>query len=107
MFDERKFLIGSPWRDMRAKLSPSFTSGRMKMYFPMIMDVVKELLSILDKKAANKEVIDAKVTRTPKKFHCACAKRFLALKYKNTNSCAWNCPKTNSKKRLRVRLINF
>lgn len=55
-------LGGAPWRDMRAKLSPSFTSGRMKMYFPMICDVVKELLEILEPKAAKKEIIDAKAS---------------------------------------------
>lgn len=53
--------LGSPWRDMRAKLSPSFTSGRMKMYFPMIMDTVKELLAILEPKAQGQEVVDCKV----------------------------------------------
>lgn len=46
---------------MRAKLSPSFTSGRMKMYFPMIMDIVKDLLAILEPKAQGQQVIDCKV----------------------------------------------
>lgn len=46
---------------MRAKLSPSFTSGRMKMYFPMIMDIVKDLLNILEPKAHLQEIVDTKV----------------------------------------------
>jgi len=53
------FLLGgSRWRNLRTKLSPTFTSGKMKMMFQTFVDCGQELGSILDKCATNEEVIE-------------------------------------------------
>src|SRR5699024_1646695 len=36
------------WRNLRAKLSPVFTSGKMKMMFPLMQECVEDLHSFLD-----------------------------------------------------------
>ncbi|XP_058460161.1 probable cytochrome P450 6a14 [Malaya genurostris] len=42
-------LEGAPWRSMRRKLTPTFTSGRMKSMFGMIIDVAEELKNYMMK----------------------------------------------------------
>jgi cytochrome P450 family 6 len=55
------FLIGgSRWKNLRAKLTPTFTSGKMKMMFQTLVDCGHELGSILEKSANNKEIIEIK-----------------------------------------------
>jgi cytochrome P450 family 6 len=54
------FLRGNKWRNLRAKLSPTFTSGKMKMMFQTLVDCGLELGSILEKSASNEEVIEMK-----------------------------------------------
>jgi len=55
------FLLGgSKWRNLRVKLSPTFTSGKMKMMFQILVDCGQELGSILEKCASNEEVIEIK-----------------------------------------------
>jgi cytochrome P450 family 6 len=53
-------LRGSRWRNLRVKLSPTFTSGKMKMMFQALVDCGHELGSILEKYASNEEVIEIK-----------------------------------------------
>jgi cytochrome P450 family 6 len=53
-------LEGSRWRNLRVKLTPTFTSGKMKMMFQTIIDCGQELGSILEKCANNEEVIEVK-----------------------------------------------
>jgi len=53
-------LSGSRWRNLRVKLSPTFTSGKMKMMFQTLVDCGHELGSILEKSASNEEVIEIK-----------------------------------------------
>jgi len=53
-------LGGSSWRNLRVKLTPTFTSGKMKMMFQTLVDCGHELSSILEKCASNEEVIEVK-----------------------------------------------
>ena len=39
---------GQRWRSLRAKLSPTFTSGKMKFMYPTIVDVANEFKSTVD-----------------------------------------------------------
>ncbi|XP_059610494.1 cytochrome P450 6a2-like [Phlebotomus argentipes] len=41
-------LEGEPWRVLRAKMSPTFTSGKIKMMFHIMVEVTKELQKIVD-----------------------------------------------------------
>ena len=53
-------LEGSRWKNLRVKLSPTFTSGKMKRMFQILVDCGLELGSILEKCASNEEVIEIK-----------------------------------------------
>lgn len=53
-------LSGSKWRKLRMKLTPTFTSGKMKIMFPTIVETGKELETCLKIPAANKDVIEFK-----------------------------------------------
>ena len=53
-------LPGMRWRNLRVKLSPTFTSGKMKMMFQTLVDCGIELGSILEKSAINEEIIEIK-----------------------------------------------
>ena len=55
------FLIGgSRWKNLRIKLSPTFSSGKMKMMFQTFADCGQELGSIMEKSASNEEIIEIK-----------------------------------------------
>jgi cytochrome P450 family 6 len=54
------FLSGSKWRNLRVKLSPVFTSGKMKMMFGTLVDCGKELQVCLQEPANNEETIEIK-----------------------------------------------
>jgi cytochrome P450 family 6 len=55
------FLIGgSRWKNLRAKLTPTFSSGKMKMMFQTFVECGQELGSTLEKSASNEEVIEIK-----------------------------------------------
>jgi cytochrome P450 family 6 len=53
-------LSGSRWRNLRNKLTPTFTSGKMKMMFRTLVDCGNELGSILDGSGRNQETIEMK-----------------------------------------------
>ena len=53
-------LRGNRWRNLRVKLSPTFTSGKMKMMFQTLVECGHELGSILEKSANNEEIIEIK-----------------------------------------------
>lgn len=53
-------LEGQKWRNLRSKLTPTFTSGKMKMMFPIMIECTKQLLKAVDEFYAKKEAVDIK-----------------------------------------------
>jgi cytochrome P450 family 6 len=53
-------LSGSKWRNLRVKLSPTFTSGKMKMMFGTLVDCGQELQQCLKPLASKGETIEIK-----------------------------------------------
>jgi cytochrome P450 family 6 len=55
-------LNGATWKYLRAKLSPAFTSGRMKKMFPLIKSCATELVDYLLDHSEDREPIEVKET---------------------------------------------
>ncbi|XP_011194314.2 cytochrome P450 6a9 [Zeugodacus cucurbitae] len=53
-------LDGHKWRSMRSKLSPTFTSGKMKLMYPVIVRVGEELANMFAKMQKEDPVIEVK-----------------------------------------------
>lgn len=53
-------LEGTAWRNLRVKLTPAFTSGKMKMMFPILVENGKKLQDILKESAQVGDVINVK-----------------------------------------------
>ncbi|XP_031834821.2 cytochrome P450 6a2 [Nomia melanderi] len=51
---------GKKWRNLRVKLTPTFTSGKIKQMFPTLQELSDRLCKYLDEKAELKESIDVK-----------------------------------------------
>lgn len=54
------FSNGQQWKDLRSKLSPTFTSGRMKMMFPLVLEKANRMVEFLKPTAENCKSIDMK-----------------------------------------------
>jgi len=54
------FIDGQPWKDLRAKLSPTFTSGRMKMMFPIVSETGDNMIEYLNPLADGKTALEMK-----------------------------------------------
>ncbi|KRT80274.1 cytochrome P450 [Oryctes borbonicus] len=46
-------LGGQRWRELRVKLTPTFTTGKMKLMFPIIVQIAQELIKVLEKECQN------------------------------------------------------
>lgn len=55
-------LEDDPWRHLRQKLSPTFTSGKLKMMFGTIAEVADKLLVVIDKQIAATGQLEVKDT---------------------------------------------
>ncbi|XP_053665893.1 probable cytochrome P450 6a13 [Anopheles marshallii] len=53
-------LEGSKWKDIRSKLSPTFTSGRMRGMFPILMEVSKNFTHFLRTAVGSSGEVDVK-----------------------------------------------
>ncbi|KAK5638808.1 hypothetical protein RI129_013103 [Pyrocoelia pectoralis] len=51
---------GSRWRNLRAKLTPTFTSGKMKMMFRTVLESGKQLIEAMDENYDNHLPVDIK-----------------------------------------------
>jgi cytochrome P450 family 6 len=59
--DQHLFMLaGAKWRNLRVKLTPTFTSGRMKMMFGTLVECGKELKEVLQEAARIGETIEIK-----------------------------------------------
>jgi cytochrome P450 family 6 len=82
------FLSGKRWRNLRTKLTPTFTSGKMKMMFQTLVDCGQELGSILEETAGNEENIEIKdiLARYSTDIISSCAFGIESNSLKNPNS---------------------
>ncbi|KAJ9600641.1 hypothetical protein L9F63_026221 [Diploptera punctata] len=55
-------LNGAPWKYLRVKLSPTFTSGRMKKMYPLVAKCATQLLDYLQDHTGQKDPIEVKET---------------------------------------------
>jgi cytochrome P450 family 6 len=53
-------LKGTKWRTLRSKLTPTFTSGKMKMMFSLMTECAEQLQQYLDKPARNGDILEMK-----------------------------------------------
>jgi cytochrome P450 family 6 len=51
-------LPGEPWKSLRTKLTPAFTSGKLKGMFPIVHNVGAEFVKIMKPMAVNSESVD-------------------------------------------------
>ncbi|XP_069672361.1 cytochrome P450 6k1-like isoform X2 [Periplaneta americana] len=53
-------LSGKRWKDLRAKLSPAFSSGKMKIMFETVVDCGRELKNYFEEPADKGEIVEMK-----------------------------------------------
>ena len=51
---------GLEWRNLRIKLTPTFTSGKMKMMFPIVLECADVLKKVLGPSADINDVVEIK-----------------------------------------------
>ncbi|XP_013112026.2 probable cytochrome P450 6a21 isoform X1 [Stomoxys calcitrans] len=53
-------LDGAKWRNMRNKLSPTFTSGKMKVMFPLVTKLGDDLVDVFHKSLPSDQVLEVR-----------------------------------------------
>lgn len=53
-------LPGKKWRNLRVKLTPTFTSGKIKQIFPILKETGNILEKYLEEEALKRSIIDVK-----------------------------------------------
>jgi len=53
-------LKGTKWRIVSSKLTPTFTSGKLKMMFSLIAECAEQLQQYVDKPARNGDILEMK-----------------------------------------------
>ncbi|XP_039955220.1 cytochrome P450 6a9-like [Bactrocera tryoni] len=53
-------LDGHKWRSLRGKLSPTFSSGKMKFMFPTIVEVTHNLVEVLGEQLREEKIVELK-----------------------------------------------
>lgn len=53
-------LPGEKWKHLRTKLTPIFTSGKLKQLYPLLLEVSDELIDVCDKSLEKSDIIDMK-----------------------------------------------
>ncbi|XP_058788799.1 probable cytochrome P450 6a14 isoform X2 [Phymastichus coffea] len=53
-------LNGDVWRTMRAKLSPSFTSGKLKQMFPILKNIADEMIKVINENLSETDNLELK-----------------------------------------------
>lgn len=53
-------ISGEKWRTLRVKLTPTFTSGKLKQMFPLLMEVADEMINVFDESLRLSDTIDVK-----------------------------------------------
>lgn len=54
------FMSGKKWKNLRVKLSPTFTSGKLKQMFPILKECSQELIKYLERRAQMRDTIEIK-----------------------------------------------
>lgn len=54
------FNPGDEWKNLRIKLTSTFTTGKMKMMFPLMIECANNLKHVLDRMATNAEEFEIK-----------------------------------------------
>lgn len=54
------FLSGEKWRIVRAKLTPTFTSGKLKHMFPLIIETANEMINAFDENLKVSNILQVK-----------------------------------------------
>lgn len=54
------FLPGEKWKRLRTKLTPTFTSGKLKKIYPLLKEISDELGNIVCKDLKKSDVIEVK-----------------------------------------------